>query len=214
MIDLSGRTFGRLLVLERSGSIKTNVAWMCRCECGTETRVSGNRLRSGHTRSCGCLAIEAASERRTTHGMSTTRLFKIWSGMKTRCNNPKSSSWAHYGGRGIRICSVWESFAQFCAWALANGYADNLSIDRVDVDGSYSPDNCRWATTAEQKLNTRKNKLPDGRRVSVVAAANGLKLETVRWRIRHGWDATVACTTGRLNRWTAPDHYQHHPLRR
>lgn len=194
MIDLTGSRFGRLVVLRRDGSIKTNVAWRCLCDCGQESRVSGNRLRSGHTMSCGCLLAENRKRGTPTHGMSHTRLFRAWTGMKTRCTNPMARSWPHYGGRGIRLCKEWsESFEAFRDWSLSYGYSDNLSIDRIDVDGHYTPENCRWATPEQQANNKTVGRLPDGRRVSDVARQNGIKMTTVRMRVSKGVPIDVAC---------------------
>lgn len=162
---IAGQTFGRLTVLYFANKgTDRHYIWHCRCECGTECDVSGSDLRSGHTQSCGCLQRERAAKTSTmlshTHGMSKTRLYHIWDGMRYRCKSSKSKCYPHYGGRGITVCEEWQnSFEAFSAWALTHGYQDDLTIDRIDVNGNYTPENCRWATVAEQNRNKRKKRI-------------------------------------------------------
>lgn len=212
MIDLSGQTFGRLAVVKRDGSLKTNVAWLCLCECGAYTRVAGNRLREGKTRSCGCLSDDSRRARQRTHGESSSRLFRIWTGMKTRCLNPNAVGWPYYGGRGIKVCDAWrDSYEAFAHWARGSGYSPTLTIERVDVDGPYSPENCCWIPRDKQAQNKTTGRLDDGRRISEVAKENGLKIQTVRERIRKGWPKELAATTPLVDRWSTPFHRQHQP---
>lgn len=156
--DISGQTFGRLTVIRRSGSDERRHAlWHCVCECGKEKIVSSQSLLSGKTNSCGCLHKESARGLLLTHGKSNTKLYNVWRGMKKRCYCQENENFKYYGGRGITICEEWrDNFEAFYTWAISNGYADNLSIDRIDVNGNYEPSNCRWATVAEQNRNKRK----------------------------------------------------------
>ena len=183
-LDLSGRRFGKLVVLERVDgyrrpSGKSEARWKCICDCGGETFSDSWSLTHGAKTSCGCDVHErlSASMKRThekhpeiaanfkkmatRHGESKTRLYKIWLGMKSRCNDHGCAGYENYGGRGISICKEWENdFLSFMAWALAHGYDESAprlqcTLDRIDVNGDYHPDNCRWISQKEQQQNKR-----------------------------------------------------------
>lgn len=159
-----GRRFGRLTVIERSKTIiPKNVLWVCKCDCGNILEVAGNSLRSGNTKSCGCLKLEMASNKPHDHHLCKSRLYVVWNLMKHRCLDPKDNKYKDYGGRGIEICPEWlgtDGFVAFYNWAYANGYDDSApkgqcTLDRIDVNGNYEPDNCRWVSNSEQALNKR-----------------------------------------------------------
>lgn len=167
--DLTGRKFNRLTAIEYIG----NKTWLCKCECGNIVKVKAYDLKNGRTKSCGCLNRERMQELgKSNKGKESPlkgrkfgtkiheydkcgrRLYRIWQNMHGRCNNDSSGN---YGNRGITYCKEWENFAPFRDWALANGYDDTLTIDRIDVNGNYEPDNCRWVSRKIQNRNTRRN---------------------------------------------------------
>lgn len=160
---MTGQKFNRLLVLRRSER-NTNGGkplWVCQCDCGNITEVGGYALKSGGTKSCGCWDRECSRDRVTTHGLSKTRLYKIWCGMKERCYNPNNKRYHDYGGRGIRVCDEWlHDFMAFHDWAFENGYDENApygqcTIERANNDEGYYPFNCVWTTIAQQNRNKR-----------------------------------------------------------
>lgn len=158
-LNLLGQRFGNLTVIERLPSKNHRTMWCCLCDCGNIITVRGSHLSSGHTKSCGCYQKEQASKSSIKHGKSNTRLFHIWIGMKKRCYNKNCKSYKDYGARGIEICDEWlNNFESFYNWANNNGYTNTLTIDRIDVNGNYEPNNCRWATQIQQVRNSRHNR--------------------------------------------------------
>lgn len=157
--DISGQRFGRLTAIKYAGKSKgKQTLWECRCDCGNTVIVHQQNLKSGHTNSCGCYNSDIASESNKTHGESKLRIYTIWHDMLLRCYSDKHHSYYLYGGSGITVCAEWKnSYESFRDWSYANGYAENLSIDRIDYTGNYEPSNCRWATLLVQANNTSRN---------------------------------------------------------
>lgn len=151
-VDALGMKFGRLVVTEKRGS-----KWLCKCECGKEITVDYPSLKKGNTKSCGCSRHSPRPNRMKGPGRNT-RLYRIWTNIKTRCSHASPTNaykYSRYGGRGISVCDEWKDFDPFYEWAVNNGYGDSLTIDRINNDGNYQPDNCRWATMKEQCENRK-----------------------------------------------------------
>lgn len=189
--DLKGKKFGRWLVI--GGFKRTSVAsfWLCECQCGEKRMVMAGHLKAGRSRSCGCLSREISSRVKTTHGKSKTRIYKIWKGIRKRCLSKTEKAYVNYGGRGIKICSRWNSFENFL---FDMGYPPSIShsVDRIDNDGHYCPENCRWVTDTEQANNKRTNKMLTikGKRMTLAEASRtfpSLSYSTIRARLRAGW---------------------------
>lgn len=167
-IDLTGQRFGRLTVIGCTGHKQNgNYTWNCVCDCGKEVVIKSDHLRRGDTRSCGCINIGRQKGIPKKHGFACDgkreRLYAVWASMRTRCENPKHIHYRHYGGRGIKVCDEWHDFEAFKKWVLANGYDKNAprgkcTIDRIDTDGNYCPDNCRWTDMKTQCNNKRKHR--------------------------------------------------------
>lgn len=183
MVLRNGDVFGRWTVISEQAIGKgTNIKYLCRCSCARKTQkyVRAWNLINGDSKSCGCLTSEKTRERRKTHGETNTRLYTIWLSMKARCSNPNNNRHNRYGGRGIKVCQKWdENFLAFKEWALSNGYQDNLSIDRIDNNGNYEPDNCRWSTNKEQCNNRSTN---------IVIKYNGVEKTATEWGEELGID--------------------------
>lgn len=153
LIDLTGMKFWRWTVVAPARK-DGEVIWWCQCECGTEKFVSGPNLRSGKTKSCGCLQKEMARNQHRVHRMSGHPIYNSWGGMRDRCYNPNTKEWQHYGGRGIKVCKRWDEFKNFLADMFAT-WEPGLTLDRIDVNGNYEPSNCRWADYSTQNRNRR-----------------------------------------------------------
>ena len=155
--NIAGIKYGRLTAIKPVGKSKSgNALWECMCECGNVVTVNISNLKNGHTKSCGCLRDEiiTGNTYRETHNESRTRLYHIWQGMKQRCNDKNSPGYKWYGGRGISLHEPWANdYETFRKWAMANGYSEGVTIDRINPNGNYEPSNCRWATVKEQNRN-------------------------------------------------------------
>lgn len=198
-IEMSGKKFNSLTVLSRHGvQGKGQVTWLCRCECGKETIVRGDSIRNGHTISCGCQHPVAASKANKTHGKSRTRVHAIWLHMRNRCCNSRNAAFAYYGGRGIKVCERWDCFDNFLA-DMGVPPTDQHSIDRMNVNGDYCPENCRWATDAEQGWNKRSTRFVDiggiVRPIAVWVREYGIGHGTVYKRMAKGMTPEEAITT-------------------
>ena len=200
-IDLTGQKFGRLTIISRSDEKRGDeILYDCLCDCGTHTRVSGVNLRSGRSTSCGCFHKDKLIERNKTHGLCQSRLYHIWRGMKSRCYNVNEKSYKRYGARGIKICDEWlnkeNGFINFYNWAMANGYNDTLSIDRIDNDKGYFPKNCRWTTIQCQNNNRHSNHyiVFNGEKHTISEWSKILKTNerVIRSRLSRGWSDNVA----------------------
>lgn len=202
IIDIKGMRFGKIVVIQYVGNAK----WECVCDCGNKIIIDGHSLRRGATKSCGCYKAERIGNFARKHGQKQSRLYQIWSDIKKRCNNPNCKCYNRYGGRGIHVCPEWENhFENFEQWANANGYSDILTIDRIDNNADYTPQNCRWVNRKEQAKN---------RNTSIMITHNGktqtltdwcielnMKYSTVYSRIyRDGWDIEEALTTPLIKR--------------
>lgn len=163
VIDLTGKKYGRLTVIKHVGKDKHNNAiWECKCACGNIINIRGATLRTGRAKSCGCLHKEMTKQlakNNITHNMSNTRLYRVWQNIKSRCYYKQNNRYKYYGGRGIKVCDEWlNNFKSFYDWSISNGYQDNLTIDRINVNSNYEPNNCRWVNQKTQQRNKRNNK--------------------------------------------------------
>lgn len=194
-IDLTGKKFHRLTVIGRSPAIKPRIHWICVCECGVTKDVSGSDLQANHAKSCGCFNAENRRTKATTHGRGhgeasrRDKTYLAWLNMRRRCENPSAKGYSNYGGRGIKVCERWMKFENFLEDLGPS--SDGLSLERLDVDGDYTPSNCAWASIEAQSNNKRTTLVVkvDGERMSAMQAARLLKApyEKVRWAIhRYG----------------------------
>jgi hypothetical protein len=203
LLDLTGMRFGRLLVVQRAGTGRrgksTAPTWECRCDCGETSIVLGPNLRRGWTTSCGC--------KTRRHGMFGTAEYAAWNAMLDRCTNPKNRNYPNYGGRGIAVCSAWaEDFAVFFR-DMGPRPAPDMSLDRVNNDGNYEPQNCRWATRVMQARNKRVSRVLVVGGVSATVAEwaerTGIGRSTLKERLRRGWSPEQSVTTPTSSRTAA-----------
>lgn len=202
VIDLTGRKYGRLTVLGFDHKNSKRVYfWKCRCECGKDVVIAGYNLKSGNTKSCGCLGetnrqrLESEfTKAHKTHGLSATRINRTYRHMKERCFEKSSKDYFLYGGRGIGIDSEWlgeKGFEHFYEWSMQNGYSDKLTIDRIDNNRNYGPDNCRWADARTQANNRRTNVVYDigngPQTRAELCREYGMGYNKVRNRVQSGW---------------------------
>lgn len=186
--NLIDKRFGRLVVTEYLGkySINNSPVWKCKCDCGNYTEATTRILGKGHKLSCGCFNKEQILKANTSHGMTNTRIWDIWNSMRYRCQNPKDYNYKYYGERGISVCKEWkENFINFYNWAMSNGYNDNLTIDRIDVNGNYCPENCRWVDMVVQGNNTRRNIWYKGKTLAQWCRENGWEYNKVYQHYYH-----------------------------
>ena len=199
-LNLKNQTFGRLIVTDFAYSKDGRSYWKCKCKCGNEKIIIGKDLRNGHINSCGCLRIESSRKRMTTHGATYTRLYNIWTSMKQRCETSKQEKFIRdYQNRGIKVCKEWHDFSVFQKWALENGYKENLSIDRIDNNKGYFPENCRWVDNLIQANNKRNNHFltynNKTQSIEQWARELGIKGSTIHERLRRGWSVDKTLTT-------------------
>lgn len=178
--DLINKKFNKLVVLEKYGTNKYNKQlWKCKCDCGKEIIIDTSSLTTGNTKSCGCYKNELIKNLNYKHGKSHTQLYYVWQSMRKRCLNKKNKEYRLYGERGIKVCKEWlNDFQCFYIWAIQNGYKKGLSIDRINVNGNYEPNNCRWTTYKEQANNTRRNKYIEylGNKITISNACKKIKI--------------------------------------
>lgn len=192
--DLTGKNFGNLTVIRPMPKTTKKTYFECQCKCGNIKVIRSDSLTSGRTVSCGCLKIEQDKINLTknhSHKKSRTRIYNEWLGMKARCYNKAGSNFERYGGRGIAVCDEWKNdFQAFHDWAMENGYSDELSIDRIDVNGNYEPSNCRWTDNYNQCRNRRSNIYVEyyGQKMCLIDAArlSGINSTTIYYRYQRG----------------------------
>lgn len=192
--DLVGKVFGRLTVVAYSHTTNKKVHWICQCACGACCAICASSLKEGNTTSCGCYQREKV----TTHGMRDSSEYCVWGGMLSRCTNPSTANYSGYGGRGITVCPEWKSFEQFYA-DMGPRPSPKHSLDRIDNNGPYCKENCRWATIKEQCNNRRSSRMlthnGEARTVSQWSEKLELNLSTLTSRLRLGWSDEKAITT-------------------
>lgn len=192
-----GKRFGRYVILDRDFTKNTKRTYcICKCDCGNEKSVLLQNLLNGNTKSCGCYSIEEKKERKTIHSHSRTRIYRVFQYMKQRCYNPQNDRYNNYGARGIRICDEWlNDFSVFYEWAINSGYSDNLTIERIDVNGNYCPENCTWIPNSEQGNNRTNNHwvVYNGEKLTLkqLSRKYNIHIDTLSYRLKH-WDIDKA----------------------
>lgn len=202
LIDLSGQRFGRLTVVARAENIGKQTAWLCKCDCGQSVVVMGLNLKRSNTRSCGCLwkdkVPQTNMEINTRHGESHTKLHRAWCNMRYRCFNTRCKDYGNYGGRGITICDEWRKYEAFRDWSLDNGFEEGRSLDRIDVNGNYCPNNCRWVSEKVQQNNKRNNRYLTFNGVTHTVQEwsdiTGIGWTTIAGRLKARWSVEEALT--------------------
>lgn len=193
-----GERYGKLIALYENGrDLKNHILWRFKCDCGAEKDIVGYLVTCGRNKSCGCMAYKPPIN--IIHGDSNTRLYRIWRAMKSRCNYKKNLNYKIYGGRGIKVCKEWESSYQaFKQWAIENGYSDELTIERIDCDKGYFPENCKWITMHDQNYNHRNTQFltMNGETKSVCewCYIYGIRPDILRYRLKHGYTVEDAIT--------------------
>lgn len=194
--DLTNRRFGMLSVIKRVENDGEYPRWLCRCDCGKEKIIRGYNLTYNGTTSCGCQTRAS----HFVHGFShKERLYVIWKGMHQRCSDPNWRGAKYYIKKGIRVCDEWRDYAVFRKWALSNGYREDLSIDRIDNDGNYCPENCRWVTARVQANNQSRNRrityAGETKTLGEWSSITGIPYDTLKRRLYSGWSEEKALTT-------------------
>jgi hypothetical protein len=189
-LDLAGQRYGMLSVISKTEKRNAagNIIWKCRCDCGNEVEVCTLHLKDGHTQSCGCLGHKKRLEANTKHRLYHERIYKIWQGMKSRCQSKGTPNYQHYGAKGVTVCDAWQDFIPFYEWAMANGYSDDLSIDRINVYGNYEPSNCRWADRETQDNNRTDSHFItcNGKTQTITqwSRETGISYSAISWRLK------------------------------
>lgn len=195
--DITNKQFGKLTAIKYEYTKNKKPYWLCRCECGKNKIIAYSSLKSGATKSCGCLKHETSinhySNLNKTHGMKNTKIYQKWLGMKARCYNSKTKGYKNYGDRGITVCDEWKNdFLNFYNWAINNGYKDGLTLERIDVNGNYEPINCKWITNLEQQNNKRNNKFIEYKNekhtIAEWSRITGINKNTLLTRLNSHWD--------------------------
>lgn len=203
----AGLVFGRLTTtgnfqIRKLPNGDSQRIYECQCLCGQLTWALRSNLRSGNTKSCGCLFNETRSTSHRTHGKTGTRVYRIWAGMIQRCTDPNTSAYKDYGGRGVQVCDRWRQFKNFLT--DMGEPPDGYSLERKDVNAGYGPDNCVWATRTEQARNTRRNHLltlnGETKPLAAWSESLGLSIATIKQRLRKGWPVEKALSLRKFNR--------------